>query len=511
MKQITIGLTVFFLLFTACSPQPNPDLSVQSHPEQAASAVAEQDAQTISAALMQDYVHTYETYCGGAEFDTGRPKANMVRNFVFGWAKENDLLDAFAVYQGSHIESYVLASKDAGALCETCFRMDASSQEADLGELRFNADFTELFPTPQLDLESYEQTEEGGWRLVVNRSLEGREYHPAEYLFAPADRPKDEDSPFLKGRNQEMLWQFVSVKNLPMPETASAGQVVKIQTSQDLTDLAQLVNSGDWSYQNNVYLLDADIDMTGVPFSPIGSYTALDPRDPAPKGFCTTFDGQGHTIRNLLVNGGGLFAGIGENGFIANLKLESVVTSAKPETDASGGIAGWITNGSISKCNVSGKVTGSDIAGGIAGLVRNGILQGCRADVAVTGNGTLGGIAGLIEGSSSTLIDCTVTGTVTGQAPYTALGGFAGRFKAGTIDRGIVSVVVSGSAQQDGIGSFIGVTAENSSGYSGNLVGCFYDLDAAGKLPIAGFSEKTPSHTSIIGMTNAQLLKMGAI
>ena len=98
MKQITIGLTVFFLLFTACSPQPNPNLSVQSHPEQAASAVAEQDAQTISAALMQDYVHTYETYCGGAEFDTGRPKANMVRNFVFGWAKENDLLDAFAVY-----------------------------------------------------------------------------------------------------------------------------------------------------------------------------------------------------------------------------------------------------------------------------------------------------------------------------------------------------------------------------------------------------------------------------
>lgn len=507
MKQIMIGLAVL-MLFTACGAQPESGAEL-FRPEQSAPAVLEENIEEISAVLMQDYVQIYETYCGGAEFDADTPSAKAMRNFAYGWVKEQNLLDAFAVYKGADIQHYVLPSHETGLFCKTVFGQ-APALDMAVSNLRFDADFTELFPTPQLKIADCEKTPDGGWRLVVNRSLDERDYYPAEYVFAPAIYP-DEVSHFLEGKSQQTLWRFVSVRNLPMPQKGKNAQVVKINTAEQLTDLADVVNSGDWDYQNNVYLLESDLDMQGIDFTPIGLYDASDPRDPAPKGFCTTFDGQGHTLHNLSVSGGGLFAGIGKNGFVANLNLQSAVINAKPETDASGGIAGWISGGSISKCTVSGTITGSDIAGGIVGLVQNSVVQGCRADVTVTGNGVLGGLTGIIEGSGSTLIDCTVTGEVTGQTPYIALGGFAGKFMEGTIDRGIVSVSVNGSAQQDCIGSFIGIAIGKNGSYSGNWVGCFYDIDAAGTLPIAGLTDKQPTHTSIIGLTNAQLLKMGAI
>lgn len=508
MKQIMIGLVVL-MLFSACVAQPESEAQ-KSSSDPSGPVISEENKQAISDILMQNYVQIYETYCGGAEFESDVPNAKTMRNFAFGWAKEHNQLDAFAVYKGADIEHYALGVQDASILCETVFGADQSSQDAVASNLRFDEDFTELFPTPALTVDECEKTDNGGWRMVVNRNLDGRRYYPAEYRFMPAVQPK-ETSPLLKNETQKTLWQIKSVKNLPMSQKGKSAQAVKIQTPQDLVELAELVNSGDWNYQNNVYLLEADLDMQGIDFPPIGGYLATDPRDPAPKGFCTTFDGQGHTVSNLSVDGGGLFEGIGKHGLIANLNLQSAVITAKPQTDACGGIAGWVTDGSISKCSVSGEITGSDIAGGVVGLVRNSVVQGCHTDIKVNGNGVLGGLVGIIQGSNSTLIDCTVVGEVTGTSPYRALGGFTGRFEEGTIDRGIVSVTVSGSDSQENIGSFIGVAVGEKGSFSGNWVGCFYDIDAAENLPIAGFTEKQPDHTSIIGLTNAQLRKMGAI
>lgn len=508
MKQIMIGLVVL-MLCSACVTQPESEAQ-QSSSDSSGPVISEENKQAISDILMQNYVQIYETYCGGAEFETNVPNAKTMRNFAFGWAKEHNLLDAFAVYKGADIEHYALGAQDASILCEAVFGADKASQEAVASNLRFDKDFTELFPTPALTVDKCEKTKDGGWRLVVNRSLDERRYYPVEYYFVRAVHPKGNSS-LLQTEAPESLWQIKSVKNLPMSQKGKNAQAVKIQTPQDLVELAELVNSGDWNYQNNVYLLEADLDMQGIDFPPIGGYSATDPRDPAPKGFCTTFDGQGHTLSHLSVNGGGLFEGIGKHGLVANLNLKNAVVLAKPQTDACGGIAGWVTNGSISKCSVSGSITGSDIAGGVVGLLRNSVVQGCHTNIKVDGNGVLGGLVGIIQGSSSTLIDCTVVGEVTGSSPYRALGGFAGRFEEGTIDRGIVSVTVSGSDLHENVGSFIGVAVGEKGSFSGNWVGCFYDIDAAENLPIAGFTEKQPDHTSIIGLTNAQLRKMGAI
>lgn len=510
MKLITAALAACLLLFAGCNTQPDNGISVLSQPQKPVPAAADSSEEAVTATLIQDYVRIYEGYCGGAAFSAGKPNPDILRNFAFGWAKENRLLDACAVYSGSDVVSYVLPTEDAAALYEACFGKNRAATEG-LSDLRFSADYTQQFNLPDLTLSSLEKTEDGGWRMVVNRSVAGRELYPGEYVFAPAVPPEKGAGTFLKAKSQDSLWRMVSVRNLPLPERGNKGQVVKIRSAQELTELAKLINSGDRDYQDNVYLLDADLDLSGILMSPIGSYASDDPRDPAPKGFCTTFDGQGHTIRNLTVKGNGLFAGVGSNGFIANLNLESVkVEAGKDSKQPCGGIAGWVAGGWISKCRVSGKISGSEATGGIAGLVSGGVLQACRADVTVTGGGIVGGLCGVVDGPASMLTDCTITGTVSGNSFCTAAGGFAGKLVQGTIDRGIASVKVDNSAQSSYTGSFVGVLGQPGESLAGRLVGCFYDIEAAGDLPAAGLAEKQPDSAALIGMTTQQLIRMGA-
>lgn len=510
MKLITAALAACLLLFTGCNTQPDNGISVLSQPQKPALTVADSSEETLKATLMQNYVRIYEAYCGGAAFSAGKPNSDILRNFAFGWAKENNLLDACAVYSGPDVVSYVLPSEDAASLYEACFGKNRTATEG-LSDLRFNADYTQPFHLPELTVSSLEKTGDGGWRLVVNRSVAGRELYPGEYVFAPAAFPEQDTCAFLKAKSPDALWRLVSVQNLPLPEKDSKGRVIKIQTAQELTELARLVNSGDRAYQDDVYLLDADLDLSGILMSPIGSYASDDPRDPAPRGFCTTFDGQGHTICNLTVKGNGLFAGVGNGGFVANLNLESVkIEAGKDSEQPCGGVAGWVDGGWISKCGVSGEISGSEVAGGIAGLVSGGVLQGCRADVTVIGGGIVGGLCGVVDGPASMLTDCTVTGTVFGKASSTAVGGFAGKLAQGTIDRGIASVKVDYPARQGCAGSFVGSLDESDPSASGRLVGCFYDIEAAGGLPAAGIAEKQPNSAALIGMTTEQLIRMGA-
>ncbi|MCR4921586.1 MAG: hypothetical protein K5945_07785 [Bacteroidaceae bacterium] len=151
-----------------------------------------------------------------------------------------------------------------------------------------------------------------------------------------------------------------------------------IATADDLVQFSAMTN--DQSKDANRYLngkLTADIDLSEVEnFVPIGKHTDIDlvtglsVKDWDYRG---TFDGQGHTVRNLTVSTvdgseGGLFSRI-IDATIKNLAVENVSISCDGGIRA-GAIIGIIIRGQVSNCYSYGKleiVTTSKNTGGIAG------------------------------------------------------------------------------------------------------------------------------------------------
>lgn len=130
-----------------------------------------------------------------------------------------------------------------------------------------------------------------------------------------------------------------------------------------LTLIADMVNDGYWrdgvlavnTLSGCTVKLEADIDMAGVSFTPIGVNIVSYPS----KHFNGTFDGQGHIISNLTAvdrtpnyAAAGLFGGLVGN--VKNVILKDVNISS---THYAGGIAGYVgaeTGKLITNCQVIG-------------------------------------------------------------------------------------------------------------------------------------------------------------
>ena len=138
---------------------------------------------------------------------------------------------------------------------------------------------------------------------------------------------------------------------------------VYISTEADLRALSQSCRLDTWS-ENAIVLLQDDIVLTKA-FTPIPVFSG-------------TFDGQGHTISNLKVNGSlsraGLFGLVTSSGQIKNLVVSGSVTPSG-EVICAGGIVAE-NSGYIEGCVFTGKVSSKTISGGIAGI-NNGVINGC--------------------------------------------------------------------------------------------------------------------------------------
>ena len=136
-----------------------------------------------------------------------------------------------------------------------------------------------------------------------------------------------------------------------------------VTSAEGLKNIAKLVNE-QWNLGINI-TLTADIDLSGIDWTPIGiDYNHL---------YTGTFNGGGHTITGLTVTGSneytGLFGRIGSGGKVMNVKLEGVQIESDNETSAVGGVAGW-SYGTLENCSVSGSVIGrgkNSIVGGVVG------------------------------------------------------------------------------------------------------------------------------------------------
>src|SRR5699024_5013260 len=131
---------------------------------------------------------------------------------------------------------------------------------------------------------------------------------------------------------------------------------VYLRTAEDLINLSQNCTLDSWSQGKAVYL-EADIDLTGVDFTPIPTFGG-------------TFEGQGHTISGLFLTGSGnvrgLFRYIQPAGTVRDLHVSGAI-SPTDRKNTLGGLVGE-NRGAITNCSFSGTVSGADSIGGLVGI-----------------------------------------------------------------------------------------------------------------------------------------------
>jgi hypothetical protein len=140
-------------------------------------------------------------------------------------------------------------------------------------------------------------------------------------------------------------------------------ETAKLATIYDVDGLkkfAELVNGGK-DFAGETAVLAADIDLAGEEWTPIGTSSNI---------FKGTFDGQDHTIKNLVVNGGsesnkGLF-GVTHDGEIKNFVVENAKVAGRLNI---GVVAGQPYTTKYTNITVKGhvEVNGLAYVGGVGG------------------------------------------------------------------------------------------------------------------------------------------------
>ena len=259
---------------------------------------------------------------------------------------------------------------------------------------------------------------------------------------------------------------------------AGSGDVIEIDTPEEL---AKIGKNDDYPLDGN-YILTADIDLGGIeddPWTPIGSDKE--------HAFTGTFDGNGHTIRELYINSNskyaGLFGYVGARGTVKNLTVEGEVNrNATGLKDAyTGGIVGYnggTVEGCTNKCDVTVSANDYAYTGGIVGY-NGGTVSDCTNKVNITVTvadaAYTGGVAGVNNGTVSY---CNNSGDVSGQTvasnmPIVNTGGVVGYNAEGDISNCYNTGAVTGSGRGSDhflIVSTGGVVGQN---YDGSVSDCY--------------------------------------
>lgn len=184
------------------------------------------------------------------------------------------------------------------------------------------------------------------------------------------------------------------------------GKTIFIDCPADLAALHKLwgdYDDGNQGYKGWTIKLRADLDMNNINFN---DHTIGWNDD---NKFGGTFDGQGHIIRNLKIEGNdnnrGLFGKM-DNGRVKNLKLVNVNIRCGDGNDCHiGAICGRMYNHStIEHCAVVGGSVrqyenGNDEFGAICGYMTNNhnSVEYCYSDITVEADTQVGGLVGKIE------------------------------------------------------------------------------------------------------------------
>lgn len=221
----------------------------------------------------------------------------------------------------------------------------------------------------------------------------------------------------------------------------------ELADAETLAGLSVLVANGN-DFTGKTIKLTADIDLGENLWQPIGTQISL--------SFSGDFDGNGHTISNLLVNidqdFAGLFGSV-KSSQITNFKINKAKVHGKSTVGAAvanlstnsnltlvqvsqaevqcesgfyGGIAGGLvggllTNSNVKWCSYSGNVYGGDQIGGLVGTAWDKtMIEESYSEGLVAGDNIVGGLVGYttfnfppIPGRENTVKNCYSRANVT--------------------------------------------------------------------------------------------------
>jgi len=185
-----------------------------------------------------------------------------------------------------------------------------------------------------------------------------------------------------------LLCVLIVFASLPAYASAAESGTVSIRNTDDWETFAENCILDVWSSGRTV-VLEADLDFAGKEFTPVPL-------------FMGTFDGNGHTLRNVSITEAasvtGVFRRILPGGVVSGLTVEGMVAPSGTATDV-GGIAGR-NGGTLRACTFRGTVEGKRAAGGIAGTNEaSGRIETCTSYGTVSGEHRVGGIAGENDGT----------------------------------------------------------------------------------------------------------------
>ncbi|MDE6613382.1 MAG: hypothetical protein K2K28_02390, partial [Clostridia bacterium] len=209
--------------------------------------------------------------------------------------------------------------------------------------------------------------------------------------------------------------------------------VVEITTKEDFMTVAGGKALGEEEPSCTIYSLAQDLDFTGFEWKV---------SDTAFRGL---LNGNGHTVKNLSVNGVGVFykvdGGTVQNIKFENLKINSTAAKTAMVSECTGG---YFYNIHIKGINVE---TSNQRAAGLIGHINVGTpvsieqvsidnSESAYADYKIKASQRVGGIVGFSQASSSyasgsinvSISDCLVNATI--QADY-ELGGIYGNYDCG--------------------------------------------------------------------------------
>ena len=232
---------------------------------------------------------------------------------------------------------------------------------------------------------------------------------------------------------------FTLLPTAAFAEENEQSSKTSITTVDELLQFAKAVDNGEYDDKTDaVVSLDADLDLTGVAWTPIGSVFAAD--GTLLHYFSGKFYGNGHTISNLDFSenyGKTEYPSFGFFSEVYGAEISGLTIQGKLNVSNSGyvyfgTVAGVAADSKISDCasNVSFTDTDKYINGTVAlcGYAINSTIEYCqnKGDFSITQDVTsfqMGGIVGLAQ--NSTVQYCANTGDLTSWTPCT--GGIVGQ------------------------------------------------------------------------------------
>ena len=284
---------------------------------------------------------------------------------------------------------------------------------------------------------------------------------------------------------------------VPMAAFAAEANKISITTVDELLQFAKAVDNGEYDDKTDaVVSLDADLDLTGVAWTPIGSVFAAD--GTLLHYFSGKFYGNGHTISNLDFSenyGKTEYPSFGFFSEVYGAEISSLTIQGKLNVSNSGDVifgtvAGAAVDSKISDCvsDVSFTDTDKYINGtaALCGYAINSTIEHCqnKGNFSITTDTTslqMGGIVGLAQ--NSTVQYCANTGDMTSWTPCT--GGIVGQLYQGSkiincYSTGKMVPLGYGNTDFGGIAGIVGAGTE--------IRHCYF----AGEMDLSQYTANTP-------------------